>query len=112
MRIALTLDRDAARAETNDYIRSLVAAGFAREEIVVLSPDRPASGEVGGGVVGGGSGGGAARYGAPLCVAAPGGGGQRARAPPVSPPPKGGSRARARRLGPRWPAAGTFPPPS
>src|ERR1700682_1909217 len=54
MRIALTLDRDAARAETNDYIRSLVVAGFAREEIVVLSPDRPASGEVDGLSLGGG----------------------------------------------------------
>ena len=63
MRIALTLDRDAARAETNDYIRSLVAAGFAREEIVVLSPDRPASGEFDGVVLGGGCDVDPARYG-------------------------------------------------
>jgi putative glutamine amidotransferase len=57
MRIALTLDRDASRAETNDYVRSLVAAGFAREEIDVLGPDRLAearAAEYDGLVLGGG----------------------------------------------------------
>ena len=57
MRIALTLDRDASRAETNDYVRSLVAAGFSREEIDVLGPDRLAdarAGEYDGLVLGGG----------------------------------------------------------
>ena len=63
MRIALTLDRDASRAETNDYVRSLVAAGFSREEIDVLGPeDRPGS-EYDGIVLGGGCDVQPARYG-------------------------------------------------
>jgi len=43
MRIALTLDRDASQAETNDYLRSLVGAGFSRDEIVVLGPEAAGS---------------------------------------------------------------------
>jgi putative glutamine amidotransferase len=63
MRIALTLDRDASRSETNDYVRSLLAAGFAREEIDVLGPeDRPGS-DYDGIVLGGGCDVQPARYG-------------------------------------------------
>lgn len=54
MRIALTLDRDASRTETNDYIRALLAAGFAREEIVVLAPGTVPEGDFDGVVLGGG----------------------------------------------------------
>lgn len=54
MRIALTLDRDASRREENDYIRALVAAGFRREEIVVLFPGAPVEEGFDGIVLGGG----------------------------------------------------------
>jgi len=54
MRIALTLDSDASRAETNDYIRSLVAAGFRREEIAILGPGEPPAEAFDGIVLGGG----------------------------------------------------------
>jgi putative glutamine amidotransferase len=54
MRIALTLDRDTPRAETNDYVRSLVAAGFTREEIEILGPGARTDGEWDGLVLGGG----------------------------------------------------------
>lgn len=54
MRIALTLDRDASKAETNDYVRSLLAVGFAREEISVLGPGDPATADYDGIVLGGG----------------------------------------------------------
>src|SRR5438046_2561641 len=40
MRIALTLDRD-ADAVSNDYVRSLAAAGVPRSSIEVLSPESP-----------------------------------------------------------------------
>jgi putative glutamine amidotransferase len=57
LRIALTLDRDASKAETNDYLHSLVAAGFSRDEIQVLGPEAAASlrtGDYDGVVLGGG----------------------------------------------------------
>lgn len=38
MRIAVTLDRDADLSETNDYVRSLVAAGAPRSAITVVTP--------------------------------------------------------------------------
>jgi putative glutamine amidotransferase len=38
MRIAVTLDRDADLSETNDYVRSLVAAGVPRSAIAVVTP--------------------------------------------------------------------------
>lgn len=44
MRIALTLDRDADSSESNDYLKSLLAAGVPRESIEIvtpLSPDPP-----------------------------------------------------------------------
>lgn len=63
MRIALTLDRDASRAETNDYVRSLCEAGFAREEIEVLGPGAAAAGAFDGVVLGGGCDVDPARYG-------------------------------------------------
>ena len=54
MKIALTLDRDACDRETNDYVRALQAAGFAREEILVVPPGAPAPADVDGVVLGGG----------------------------------------------------------
>ncbi len=63
MRIALTLDRDASRAETNDYVRALVTAGFEKEEIAVLGPGAPARGPFDGVVLGGGCDVDPARYG-------------------------------------------------
>jgi putative glutamine amidotransferase len=54
MRIALTLDGDASRRERNDYVDSLLAAGFAREEIVVLAPGAAVDEEFDGVVLGGG----------------------------------------------------------
>ena len=44
MRIALTLDRDADVSESNDYLKSLVAAGVPRDSISVVTPLTPASG--------------------------------------------------------------------
>lgn len=63
MRIALTLDRDASRSETNDYLRALVAAGFSRGEIDLLGPDDPPGREYDGIVLGGGCDVDPARYG-------------------------------------------------
>jgi putative glutamine amidotransferase len=54
MRIALTLDRDAVGRERNDYVTSLVGAGFRREEIEVLGPGARPSGPLDGLVLGGG----------------------------------------------------------
>jgi putative glutamine amidotransferase len=54
VRIALTLDRDASAREENDYIAALIAAGFAREEIVLLPPGSRPDGEFDGVVLGGG----------------------------------------------------------
>ncbi len=42
MRIVLTLDRDADLSETDDYLRSLTAAGVPREAIEVATPLAPA----------------------------------------------------------------------
>jgi putative glutamine amidotransferase len=53
MRIALTLDSDADHQE-NDYISSLIRAGFRREEIEVLPPGTPPEGDFDGLVLGGG----------------------------------------------------------
>ena len=44
MRIALTLDRDAVGRERNDYVTSLLGAGFRRDEIEVLGPGARPSG--------------------------------------------------------------------
>ena len=63
MRIALTLDKDASRREENDYIRALMHAGFAREEIVVLPPGSKVTGDFDGVVIGGGVDVDPARYG-------------------------------------------------
>ena len=54
VRIALTLGTDASRSEKNDYIRALLAAGFRREEIVVLSPGSKPEGQFDGLVLAGG----------------------------------------------------------
>ncbi len=54
MRIVLTLDRDAGQREENDYIRSLLEAGFAREEIALLAPGEPLPREIDGVLLGGG----------------------------------------------------------
>jgi putative glutamine amidotransferase len=63
MRIALTLDRDASQSETNDYVRSLLAAGFAREQIDVLGPEDSPAKDYDGIVLGGGCDVEPARYG-------------------------------------------------
>jgi putative glutamine amidotransferase len=39
MRIALTLDRDADRSESNDYLQSLVRAGIPRDAIALVTPE-------------------------------------------------------------------------
>jgi putative glutamine amidotransferase len=65
MRIALTLDRD-ADAETNDYLRSLVAAGVPRSSIDVLSPESRLAVRFDGLLLGGGVDVDPARYGRPL----------------------------------------------
>ena len=54
VRIALTLGTDASRNEKNDYIRALLAAGFRREEIVVLPPGSKPEGQFDGVVLAGG----------------------------------------------------------
>jgi len=54
MRIALTLDGDATEREENDYVDSLLAAGFRRDEIVILPPGAPIAGDFDGVVLGGG----------------------------------------------------------
>ncbi len=63
MRIALTLDRDASKREQNDYVAALIGAGFAREEIVTLSPGSAVEGDYDGVVIGGGCDVDPARYG-------------------------------------------------
>ncbi|MCA1581640.1 MAG: gamma-glutamyl-gamma-aminobutyrate hydrolase family protein [Acidobacteria bacterium] len=63
MRIALTLDRDVAAGESNDYVRSLLQAGFIRGEIEVLQPGTDPRGGFDGVVLGGGCDVDPARYG-------------------------------------------------
>jgi putative glutamine amidotransferase len=54
VRIALTLDRDASRRETNDYVRALLQGGARPEEIVIVPPGEGADGDFDGVVLGGG----------------------------------------------------------
>ena len=63
MRILLTLDRDEAPDEANDYLAALRRAGFDREEIVVLAPGDTPSEPFDGVVLGGGADVDPARYG-------------------------------------------------
>lgn len=66
VRIALTLDRDASRAESNDYVRALSAAGLAKDEIAIMPPGAPVDGFFDGLVLGGGCDVDPGRYGRPL----------------------------------------------
>ncbi len=63
MRIALTVGRTAPTGESSDYVRSLVGAGFAPAEIVVLQPGAVVGGPFDGVVLGGGCDVDPARYG-------------------------------------------------
>ena len=63
MRIALSLGADALKSEENDYIRALVAAGFSREEIVLIPPGTKPEGDFDGVVLAGGVDVDPARYG-------------------------------------------------
>jgi len=54
MRIVLTLDRDAGKREENDYLRSLLASGFQRDEIELLEPGSAPPQDFDGVVLGGG----------------------------------------------------------
>src|SRR5260370_37408812 len=54
MRILLTLDRDAGKREENDYVRSLMEAGFERGEIEIAEPGTVPEGSFDGLVLGGG----------------------------------------------------------
>jgi putative glutamine amidotransferase len=66
MRIALTLDRDANRSESNDYLRSLRAAGAARSEIEIVSRLEASDGDFDALLLGGGVDVDPARYGKAL----------------------------------------------
>ncbi len=63
MKIAVTLDRDADVSETNDYVRSLVAAGVPRSDIAVVTPLSPEAGAFDALLLGGGGDVDPARYG-------------------------------------------------
>jgi putative glutamine amidotransferase len=54
MRVVLTLDRDAGKREENDYLRSLLASRFQRDEIALLEPGSAPPQEFDGVVLGGG----------------------------------------------------------
>jgi putative glutamine amidotransferase len=54
MRIALTLDRNPGKREENDYIQSLLDAGFSREEIDLVEPGQMPPESFDGIVLGGG----------------------------------------------------------
>jgi len=54
VRILLTLDRDATKREENDYVGSLIEAGFERGEIEIAEPGTVPDGRFDGLVLGGG----------------------------------------------------------
>jgi putative glutamine amidotransferase len=54
VRILLTLDRDTTKREENDYVRSLMEAGFERGEIEIAEPGTVPEGRFDGLVLGGG----------------------------------------------------------
>ncbi|MEP6994734.1 MAG: gamma-glutamyl-gamma-aminobutyrate hydrolase family protein [Acidobacteriota bacterium] len=66
MRIALTLDRDADVSESNDYLRSLAAAGVPRSAIEVVTPLSPSREPFDALLLGGGIDVDPQRYGAPV----------------------------------------------